>query len=1683
MLKKFLTTIIVLAATATAWADGWNVTYDTNNCHDATITKSADGTMTLSEAIADANSHINHINQWATSEDLKKVQKVIIVAESMTEDEVTALGAITQNHVDLSSVKGMTNFSALPECVKYVILPDGMTKEQVNDVGPGFDAVVSMSEATKTETKWVYTYNDEEFIYEGTPTTTDGVSTANVKVLVPLEVTGSSYKLYGNDYTGTVFYDSNGNCYGVQNESSDIFSLTKSEGYTYNNGATEYTGKVAESEGKYYGVINNPTEVALELNKPVSWTYDNGKYAHLGEVYNNNTMVFWQGGTEYPLTTETRYTYDNGSKLYPENGLTRTADNKTYGWVGGTQVNLTQKDVLYDTNGNLYTDYVREDNGTIYGAWFYARYQLTQTEGYTYNNNSQLYTAKATRTADGKTYGNTGTSSFNVTLKEDAYTYKPNSWSGKQLFSGLIRKDGETVYGIDKDKATLLYTTETAPWTYDNGKYIYEGEYISGTNGNVGGTFCELQTITATAETPVYTFTINDADHGWGQITYCSTDVIEETDQWGNVTCKLNDGTVVNATKNTSGDFKYYNKPADALNYVYKGTVYTKLDGTGQYACEGGTIVYNVAQAAENVNYYTDSDNKEVVYNGDIYYSQENENERWAKTNSNVTPYTLNKENVYVKDDQTLYTGNVYTEEGKLVGFENGEDVELTYGTIYLKTSDNTLYTGNVYHAQGNAEEYWGGAGTEFVATSDKAWFYTSDGGEETQYKAGVYTTADDKTVGFIGGTEYTLTQGDVKYYTKGEQTVIATNNSRISLDGDTYCEGGNAIGLNKEEGYTANLYTDGEGRSVIYTGKVYGDAIGYIGGTETELAYGDVYKKEDGTIYTGYRSEDNTKGCNNAQTLTTSFTYTYTDPNNGETATFTDTHHLTTKEVDYTATVEQKEIEMPTGKIHLTAYVSAPGSLKFALARWGELGNNTAYSAKVGNVTALTLSGDVNYADIGTNGANKSISKYGHVQYYNSDTNTDVIPDGTVPESEKDNTTYYKDPDVQGHPNTIENNFAAMDGNALTYIDLTDAVFAVQTDMIFSNVSEDFGTILLPTSPEMTLIPAKSFWGLNGEGLTEICIPYNYEEIGDEAFYNTSITHFYTTDAAGNTITNGPNTMTFSENLRIIKTSNYHVTFSGAGANTITDVYVMRFVEGAEPNDEDPLNFPTTQCQPNAFQASMTCGNSGNAGDQAHPISRKNFQNQTMWMTILHYPQSTDGTEYENMYTDLTRVYTLNDETGYVDGSGRPFKWPKHGEFVQASNSVKAENGKEPSHFDGTPYDADFLAKHRGWIEFVLVGKSNNQDIDVQSEIEFVQRDWYTLCVPYDLTKSNLLELFGIDDPEETTDTELVTMLGETEAQEVEGPMYPDVRVITEVSRSLNNAKVTFHLSKPLLNNADGNDYGVVIPEEGDNQGQGYEYVTLDGDDPVIIEGGHPFLVRGFVPKAWDPDIKNMGMYVMAIAASVNSAATIAGVAEEELPYQMSDKCLVNGVSLPCVKHHIHARNADEEGEYVYEDKNKTIPACYHFIGTYTETTVPQYAYYLGRNKNTKKHQFFRTTKETTKWNPYSAVIIGLNDPGYNDGDFTTTSLQNIVVKWNEPKSDLVILEGEDPARAGQALSLIFDEGVADDTTTGITDVDVNVNVSNNKVYSINGQYMGTSLNNLPKGIYIINGQKKVVK
>lgn len=1483
MLKKLLTTFIVLAATATAWADGWNVTYNTNGCHDATITKSADGTMTLADAIAEVNGKDN------------PVQKVIISVEEMSAEEVAALANITQNHVDLSSAKGINDFASLPACVKYVILPDGMTKEQVNNVGPRFDAAVSMGAHTKTV--WKYNRNGVQTVYNGGRYEQGDIVKGKVSEAVTLT---NQEKLYD----GKVFYDKSGNAYQTSDDSKSVQLTSYTERYTYNdNGTTKlYPNSngyyVVSENGGYVGVLTYST-VTVE-KKDVKYTYekDGQTYVYTFNGYTNpigkkgEQLYMVEGASGYDIQKETKWIIESTSEVYnEENGHLVT--NNNIGHVDGTKIPLTKVSAYYVPNtNNIYEGPVRIDGE--------------------------------------KAYGRNGGTPVELSL---VYYYNDN--------------------GTEKEAGEGFYIS-------------YDGQYISNS--------IYFQKVP----------NVVDAENGIFH------------NEW--------------------------NRPIET-KYIYKN-----------------------------------------ITNGEYYF-----------INGDPYPKYLVTRFGYEYPDETTCT-EVYTEDGKYYGYTDGTEIELesriSYTTNGGETYDGAVYTYN--------NEYFGYDGGESVNLKEETseYYYRWEGDAKQFITENDYKSEDGKKV-YVGGTQTPLTPYNKKAY------VITVSNV---------------------SGYSQNT---------IFTGRVYDKTTGLtglIGGTETTVTYsakGYCYNTD--YIYTG---EYTTKPVNNIiygciddsvlSPLEAVYQYTYTDPINGETVVYQTMEQESS--VTVTHNVELTASEESAGNIHLTAYVSKPGSLKFALARWEELGNNNAYAAQVTNVTALTLSGDVNYADIGQNPGNFSISDYGHVTYWDNELKKDVTPDNSV----------------QGSTNNIINNQAAMNSNALTYLDLEDAVFAVQTDMQFAKVNANIKTVILPTAESMTLIPDNAF--NNMHYISDLCIPYNYEVIGSGAFHNThSLMHIYTSDNPEDDsdneaiVDNGPNTYTFSANLKQIEGGSDELggpgaTFFGSNIEKVTDIYVLAKTA--------PL------CGASAFASSMAYGNNGFAGDLAHPIGRHNYKNGEKWFVVLHYPSELEGTDEEKKYTDVTRVYTLEDETGAVDGRGHAMMWPKHVEFGQAyTTALEGKLWKGTTEYDRA---------YQGWHEIVLTGNSLTRDYDPQTEnTEFVYRDWLTICVPYDLKKSQVLSLLGVDPTKNANreagviyeyvcsrdangnpikDSEGNYTFEYKEIQRTNVPLYPDVRALTHVSRSVGNRKMTLHFTKLIEQSevnlaSEGESDATVKTHDvtiNDTHGQGFTKSELTDDDPVVMKGGHPYLIRAYVPKAWDDKIKNLGMYIMSAASSANHAATEKGVEENELPYQYG-ACTVQAGSvemyLPCLKHKVHAFDADAKDDinsvvakdqhtsFSYTDTSMDDPILYHFIGTYASTNIPQYAYYIGKTKE-GVHRFSRTTKTTYTWAPYTAVIVGLSLPTYDTEHFgdkatgSAGSISNIIVRPGVKGDDLRIYVGEDEnlGSSGARLSL---GGFSDSTITGIIDVNIdeNVNISNNKVYSINGQYMGTSLNNLPKGIYIINGQKKVVK
>lgn len=752
---------------------------------------------------------------------------------------------------------------------------------------------------------------------------------------------------------------------------------------------------------------------------------------------------------------------------------------------------------------------------------------------------------------------------------------------------------------------------------------------------------------------------------------------------------------------------------------------------------------------------------------------------------------------------------------------------------------------------------------------------------------------------------------------------------------------------------------------------------------------------------------------------------------------------------------------------VSLTAYVQKPGSLVYSILNMSQLestyqswaSNDTywhhyKYNYTAKNVKKITLSGNLNAIDL--NNGQYIISEEGHLVSSNGK-HYNALPNCT--------------------PDTL---------------DLSDAIFGKGADyhpedMTISKLFPTLKSVLLPTHESQTVIPADCF---NNMYLTELMIPSHYEVICERAFSTShTLRHIYVKDIKTGTIyDHGDYTITLPESLKEIKSEGVEsfdkATFSGNALEKITDVYVMA------------QNAP--KCGKYAFNAAITYGNNGFAGNWAHPIKRDNYINNEKVIAVLHYPTISRYNGQDKNYTDITRVYTLQDETGMVDGNGKLKVWPRHAEFVRSFKQAKeghiwtdwkiyANEGDTEviiDNFNGqytvanpTGYNQE---NYQGWHEFVLSETYITKPYDPQEHYEkFDQYDWYTICIPYNITKSMLLQAFGVNtDPKYNNKVKLFDGNGEyIDAASVEGAgadgwIYPDVRSLIQVKRSYKNLKVTLCLSEKLFTPEHCQEITIGT------DGQGYEYTNLTDEDPIIIKAGMPYLIRPYVPV--DTHIKNIGAYLCAYVSQLKKVEPklFKVIEDSEKSYAVPQE---RGVETQALK-----LDESTESNRVYVKKDDGKPCKYNFVGSYVDRFIPQYGYYLGKEKGTGKHKFFRTTKTTTKWNRYSSIITGMSTPNYvNNGAENAKDIKNIELQFDGITDDLVILKDELPKNntaGAKKLGIAFDDTGSDFLPTSIDEIDVEIALpEDNRIYTVNGTRVAAD--RLKKGIYIQNGKKIVVK
>ena len=706
--------------------------------------------------------------------------------------------------------------------------------------------------------------------------------------------------------------------------------------------------------------------------------------------------------------------------------------------------------------------------------------------------------------------------------------------------------------------------------------------------------------------------------------------------------------------------------------------------------------------------------------------------------------------------------------------------------------------------------------------------------------------------------------------------------------------------------------------------------------------------------------------------------------------------------------------------------------------------------------------------------------------------------------------------------------------GATIKTADLTNAVFAPNSEMVLSMAHDDTShpgaswgsltSVLLPTSSSQKVLPANCL--NNTASLKSLCIPSNYETIGEYALYGCGATCIYTTEHEGddfrddvNVYNHGEFTITLSSNLKHIETGAFCT-----GNEKWTDVYSLA------------KDAPT--CAAGAFNSMNTYADNTYAGLDAHPVERANYKkSETQLMTVLHYPVTCSETEAKQ-YTDIKRKYSLIDETGAYDGEGNLMRWPNQSEFMRSYNQAVAgltwdtwSDARVPvgqptanELFDSGLYGASYAYQgttyvteaetsndyhistgwngqiletytpsftidndnvydynnYMGWHQFVLCQSVSVDRIVPKDPTTYVQGDWYTLCLPYDLTREQVLSLIGIPANED------VTYAAAKGYQAEDGSWFPQVYTLTGVTRHYPTITLTF--SQELMKRLEKgkgditfNDAESTTANSPATYKSAYDYSeeetngqTAAGSNKIYLKGGFPYLVRPILPAGTTID-GTLGQYMLKVGSfnktNLGHQATVT-----------KGNGTANGkIAAPIVNQKFIARNGTEKIDFKV-DEETTSKYYYYFVGTYTEEMIPAYAYHLSGGS------WSRTEDESKTWQPFTAIIGGkCTDEG-------------AVYETDNPNSDgtnglttyYVSLKNQDDnfVTAGQhniQYLITFEDEEGEGEVVAIDKIDgrdINNAISaEGNVYNMTGQFVGNSLNGLAKGVYLVNGKKVLVK
>lgn len=394
----------------------------------------------------------------------------------------------------------------------------------------------------------------------------------------------------------------------------------------------------------------------------------------------------------------------------------------------------------------------------------------------------------------------------------------------------------------------------------------------------------------------------------------------------------------------------------------------------------------------------------------------------------------------------------------------------------------------------------------------------------------------------------------------------------------------------------------------------------------------------------------------------------------------------------------------------------------------------------------------------------------------------------------------------------------------------------------------------------------------------------------------------------------------------------------------------------------------------------------SGDLRDDAYGegfANRENYKSSTgVYFCIMHYPSSTSDEDAKD-FTDTSRMYETCPEGGTWDHANTPLKvgqegadpefkngmlnalyigtkvdygyqdtylgrqyiWPSQSQWVRSyivnsygynwdgvtkyrSNLTEEDYAtlKEAGFVVGTgegQYTEDELRKiaHMGTRRFVLV----NGDSKSTPEYKITMKpgQWWTLCVPFNMTKKQVLDTFG-------SDTQLC--------------------LFNKVTRNLGvngKNKIVLYFTQDVLNHSTKNADGTKMKDANGMWSENIAAATDNvAEDDVVLWAHESYMIKPYNGEQSNQD---------AVFVVKNYEA-------------------VEGNPLPTVVQSattVQSRQASETKEY-------------RFVGNYlgnenaraTKVTIPQYSYVYANTMSDPVYKFRFYTGNTSTWKPNKSLV-----------------------------------------------------------------------------------------------------------